>query len=75
MPHVVDVEKCEGCEACVPTCPTNAISMVDAKAKISEECVDCGTCIEACPTAPHPADIPNETPRANARGVSHSACV
>lgn len=51
MPHVVDEAKCEGCEACVPTCPTNAISMVDKKAKISDECVDCGSCVEACPTS------------------------
>ncbi len=50
MPHVVDAAKCEGCEACVPTCPTNAIVMVDAKATINDECVDCGSCIEACPT-------------------------
>ncbi len=50
MAYVVDAAKCEGCEACVPSCPTNAISMVDKKAKISDDCVDCGTCVDTCPT-------------------------
>ncbi|MCS6969607.1 MAG: 4Fe-4S binding protein [Planctomycetota bacterium] len=56
MPHIVNEETCTGCEACVPACPTNAIAMVDGKAKISEECVDCASCVEACPTQSiHPA--------------------
>lgn len=48
--HIVNEDTCTGCEACVAACPTNAISMVDGKAKISEACVDCGSCVEACPT-------------------------
>ena len=51
MPAVVDKEKCEGCEDCVPVCPTEAITMQDAKAVIDPElCEDCEACIDVCPT-------------------------
>jgi NAD-dependent dihydropyrimidine dehydrogenase PreA subunit len=49
MPAVVDKDTCTGCEACVSECPSNAISMVDGKADISDACIDCGACIDACP--------------------------
>ena len=51
MPAVVDKEKCVGCETCVETCPSEAISMVNEKAKVDpEKCVECGACVEACPS-------------------------
>ena len=49
MPAEVDKEKCTGCESCVSECPSDAISMVDGKAEVSDACVDCGVCIDACP--------------------------
>ena len=50
MAHVVDQSKCEGCGACVGACPTEAISMADNKASISDACVDCGGCVDSCPS-------------------------
>jgi heterodisulfide reductase subunit A-like polyferredoxin len=50
MPAEVDKEKCTGCESCVGECPSEAISMVDGKAKVNpDSCVDCGVCVDACP--------------------------
>ena len=49
MPAQVDKGKCTGCESCVSECPSEAISMVDGKAVISDACVDCGVCVDACP--------------------------
>ena len=51
MPAKVDNEKCTGCESCVGECPSEAISMAEEKAVISDDdCVDCGVCVDACPT-------------------------
>lgn len=51
MPAFVDIEKCEACEDCLPVCPTECISMVDAKAKVNEdECADCSACVDVCPS-------------------------
>ena len=50
MPAVVDQDKCEGCAECIEACPTEAIEMVDEKAKIKEdECADCAACVDECP--------------------------
>ena len=44
-----DKKKCTGCESCVSVCPTEAISMVDGKAKVDYgECISCETCIDEC---------------------------
>lgn len=43
-------EVCIGCTACTRTCPTEAIRVVDGKARIDERrCTDCGACIIGCP--------------------------
>ena len=49
MAAVVNEEKCTGCESCVSSCPVEAISMVEDKAKVSDECIDCGACVDECP--------------------------
>jgi heterodisulfide reductase subunit A2 len=62
---------CNGCNACVPTCPTNAISMQDGKAKIDPFlCTGCGACIPVCPQ--EAIDFKNATTKqitASLRGV------
>jgi len=46
----VDIDKCMGCTHCMKACPTEAIRVVDGKAKISpDRCVDCGNCLRVCP--------------------------
>ncbi len=49
MSVVIDKETCVGCGACVPTCPVDALEMVDDKADVNDECIECGTCLDACP--------------------------
>ena len=49
MSVVVIKEKWNGCEACLPSCPYDAIEMVDGIAWINEKCTICLACIEACP--------------------------
>lgn len=49
--HSVTLEssKCIGCTDCIKRCPTEAIRVKDAKAKIMQErCIDCGNCIAVC---------------------------
>ena len=49
--HSVTLEsqKCIGCTDCIKRCPTEAIRVKDAKAKIIQErCIDCGNCIAVC---------------------------
>jgi len=49
---VVDTGACVGCEACVGTCPVEAISMEDGKAKVNPDtCIECGSCVSACPVS------------------------
>lgn len=51
MAAIVNEDECIGCEQCVDTCPVDAISMKDDKAKVdADTCTDCGQCIDACPT-------------------------
>ena len=50
MAVVINEETCIGCGACIEVCPTEALEMVDEKAKVdAEKCVDCGACIDECP--------------------------
>jgi len=50
MPATIDAEKCTGCESCVQECPSEAIKMVDQKARVdTEACIDCGVCVDSCP--------------------------
>ena len=46
---VLDDEKCIGCITCMRRCPTEAIRIVNGKAKIQyEKCINCGECIRSC---------------------------
>ncbi len=50
--HSVMLEKdyCNGCTYCLDRCPTQAIRVVNGKAKIIESrCIDCGECLKVCP--------------------------
>ena len=50
--HSVVLEKdyCTGCTHCLDRCPTQAIRIVEGKARIIEErCIDCGECLRVCP--------------------------
>ncbi|MCK5762799.1 MAG: 4Fe-4S binding protein [Clostridiales bacterium] len=41
---------CTGCTVCMQNCPTQAIRIIDGKAKIiSEKCIDCCMCLKVCP--------------------------
>ena len=46
----VDSDRCTGCGECVEVCPTEAMAMVDGKARVDEEtCIGCGDCADECP--------------------------
>lgn len=46
----VNSDRCTGCGACVEVCPTEAIALVDGKARVDEEtCIGCGACADECP--------------------------
>ena len=46
----LEKDKCKGCTNCMRKCPTEAIRIVEGKAKINDEkCINCGECIRVCP--------------------------
>jgi iron only hydrogenase large subunit-like protein len=46
---VLDHDYCNGCTNCLSRCPTQAIRIIDGKAKIMKErCIDCGECLKIC---------------------------
>lgn len=47
---ILDKDLCCGCTNCLDRCPTQAIRVIEGKAKIiNERCTDCGECIKVCP--------------------------
>lgn len=47
---ILDKALCCGCTNCLDRCPTQAIRVIDGKAKIiNDRCTDCGECIKVCP--------------------------
>ena len=49
MSIVNDEEKCTGCRICEEVCPSDAIIIVQGKAKLNmDECIECLVCIEEC---------------------------
>lgn len=54
--HSIILEEglCRGCTHCVRRCPTEAIRVMDGRARILPvRCVDCGECVRACPYKAH----------------------
>jgi len=49
MQYRVTEDKCTACGICLDVCPTEAIKMIDGRAKITMECIDCGACPRVCP--------------------------
>ncbi len=46
---VLESEKCIGCITCMRRCPTEAIRIVNGKAKIIyDKCINCGECVRSC---------------------------
>ena len=46
----VDEQKCIGCGICVSSCPVDAITVLDGKARIDQKkCTSCDRCAEFCP--------------------------
>ncbi|MEM1581862.1 MAG: DUF362 domain-containing protein [Candidatus Bathyarchaeia archaeon] len=46
----VNQDKCVGCGECVSICPTNAITLINGRARIiSDKCIDCAFCVDYCP--------------------------
>lgn len=47
----IDQSVCTVCGCCVDICPTEAIRIVDGKARVYPEiCTGCGDCVVVCPT-------------------------
>ncbi len=47
---ILKEDRCIGCTSCLKVCPTEAIRIIDGKARIIDErCIDCGECIRICP--------------------------
>lgn len=46
---ILDHDYCNGCTNCLSRCPTQAIRIINGKAKIMKErCIDCGECLKIC---------------------------
>lgn len=48
--YEVNTTQCSGCGTCIEICPSDAIFMVDNKARIDEtKCRECRKCLDVCP--------------------------
>ena len=55
----IQIERCVGCGQCIPTCPVEALSLIEMsgrnrkrkkKIKLDEKkCLGCGVCVDVCP--------------------------
>jgi NAD-dependent dihydropyrimidine dehydrogenase PreA subunit len=56
---LIDKNLCTGCEQCVDVCPTDAITIQDAKAVINQSlCRQCGICADQCPAQAISESVP-----------------
>ena len=44
----IDKDNCTGCEICIPTCPYDAIEIIEEIAVFNVRCTACGACIDSC---------------------------
>lgn len=48
--RLIVLEFCRGCGTCVQTCPNQALTLVDGKARVdNDKCILCGYCNPVCP--------------------------
>jgi ferredoxin len=58
MVAVVNKDLCQASGDCVNACPSEAIEIVDDKAKVDKDlCADCGACVEVCPVRAIEVDL------------------
>ncbi len=48
--RLIVLEFCRGCGTCVQTCPNQALTLADGKARVdNDKCILCGYCNPVCP--------------------------
>jgi uncharacterized Fe-S center protein len=70
----VDPTGCTACGACVAHCPSGAIAVADAKARIAPElCIGCADCIVVCPEGAVKVNWNEASPTVQRKMAEHAA--